>query len=132
MTTSSNAAARRPVKTLGLTHLNLAVKDPETSAEFYRRVFGARVLYQDGDSIEVQTPGSHDVIAFTRNPSRAGKRGGIEHFGFRLQVPQDVEVAVRAVEAAGGRILRRGEFSRGHPFVYVQDPDGYEIEIWYE
>jgi catechol 2,3-dioxygenase-like lactoylglutathione lyase family enzyme len=39
---------------------------------------------------------------------------------------------VREVEAAGGKILRRGEFAPGFPFVYVEDPDGYEIEIWYE
>jgi len=27
---------------------------------------------------------------------------------------------------------RQGEFSPGFPFAYVADPDGYEIEIWYE
>jgi hypothetical protein len=39
---------------------------------------------------------------------------------------------VREAERAGGKILRRGEFAPGFPFVYVEDPDGYEIEIWYE
>lgn len=27
---------------------------------------------------------------------------------------------------------RRGEFAPGMPFAYVRDPDGYEIEIWFE
>jgi catechol 2,3-dioxygenase-like lactoylglutathione lyase family enzyme len=30
------------------------------------------------------------------------------------------------------RLLRRGEFAPGLPFAYVADPDGYEIEIWFE
>jgi len=28
--------------------------------------------------------------------------------------------------------VRRGEFRPGLPYAYVLDPDGYEIEIWYE
>jgi hypothetical protein len=36
------------------------------------------------------------------------------------------------VERAGGRLLRRGEFAPGLPYAYVADPDGYEIEIWFE
>jgi hypothetical protein len=30
------------------------------------------------------------------------------------------------------RLLRRGEFAPGLPYAYVADPDGYEIEIWFE
>ena len=40
--------------------------------------------------------------------------------------------AVAAVRKAGGKILRRGPFSPGFPFAFVRDPDGFEIEIWYE
>ena len=46
--------------------------------------------------------------------------------------PADIDFAIREVERAGGRLLRRGEFSPGFPFAYVSDPDGYEIEIWFE
>jgi catechol 2,3-dioxygenase-like lactoylglutathione lyase family enzyme len=53
-------------------------------------------------------------------------------FGFRLTKPTDIEIAIAEVERAGGRILRRGEFGPGFPFVYVADPDGYEIEVWFE
>jgi hypothetical protein len=28
--------------------------------------------------------------------------------------------------------LRRGELGGGLPFAYVADPDGYEIELWFE
>ncbi len=39
---------------------------------------------------------------------------------------------IAEVERAGGRLLRRGEFAPGLPYAYVADPDGYEIEIWFE
>jgi len=38
----------------------------------------------------------------------------------------------REAEAAGARILRRGEFAPGQPYVYIGDPDGYTIELWFE
>jgi catechol 2,3-dioxygenase-like lactoylglutathione lyase family enzyme len=120
------------VKTHGLTHISLAVKDPDRSLLFYQRLFGVKEYYRDDSSIQVLGPGKHDVIAFERNKSKAGKRGGLDHFGFRLTKPEDIEKAVKEAERAGGKILRRGEFSPGFPFAYVEDPDGYEIEIWFE
>ena len=53
-------------------------------------------------------------------------------FGFRLVDPDDIDRAIAEVERAGGRLLRRGEFAPGLPYAYVADPDGYEIEIWFE
>ena len=120
------------VKTYGLTHIGLTVRDPERSLQFYRDVFGVKEYYRDDTSIQVLGPGEHDVIAFDRGRRNVGKRGGIDHFGFRLTDPNDIDAAVAEVERAGGKLLRRGEFSPGHPYAYVEDPDGYEIEIWYE
>jgi catechol 2,3-dioxygenase-like lactoylglutathione lyase family enzyme len=120
------------VKTHGLTHINLAVRDPERSLRFYQQVFGVKEYYRDESSIQVQGPGGYDVIAFERDDSHAGATGGITHFGFRLIEPGDIDAAVKEVERAGGTVIRRGEFAPGFPFAYVNDPDGYEIEIWYE
>jgi catechol 2,3-dioxygenase-like lactoylglutathione lyase family enzyme len=120
------------VKTYGLTHINLAVRDPERSLQFYRDAFGVKEYYRDENSIQVQGPGPHDVIAFEKDRKAAGRVGGVSHFGFRLTEPGDMDAAVRDVVKAGGRLLRRGEFSDGFPFAYVADPDGYEIEIWFE
>jgi catechol 2,3-dioxygenase-like lactoylglutathione lyase family enzyme len=120
------------VRTHGLTHIALSVHDPERSLRFYEQVFGVKEYFRDENTIQVQGPGSHDVLAFERGDANVGVQGGIVHFGFRLVDPADVETAVREAEAAGGKVLRRGEFSPGFPFLYVADPDGYEIEIWYE
>jgi catechol 2,3-dioxygenase-like lactoylglutathione lyase family enzyme len=120
------------IRTHGLTHIALAVRDPDRSLEFYSAVFGVREYYRDGDSIQVLGPGSHDVIAFERKPDTAGVVGGIIHFGFRLTRPEDIQIAVETVQRAGGTVTSRGEFAPGFPYVFVRDPDGYEIEIWYE
>ena len=120
------------IRTHGLTHINLAVRDLERSLRFYTAVFGVKEYYRDQGSIQVQGPGPHDVIAFELDAKAAGRTAGISHFGFRLVDAEDIDAAVEAASSAGGRLLRRGEFAPGLPFAYVADPDGYEIELWYE
>lgn len=120
------------IKTHGLSHISLAVKDPDKSLKFYESVFGVKEYYRDDSSIQVLGPGTHDVLAFEKDAKTAGKQGGVAHFGFRLVNAKDIDHAISEVERAGGKVLRRGEFSPGFPFAYVHDPDGYEIEIWFE
>ena len=69
---------------------------------------------------------------FEEGGARPGERGGIAHFGFRLTDTADIDQAVAAVRAAGGTISSQGEFCPGGPYVFFTDPDGYEVEIWYE
>jgi catechol 2,3-dioxygenase-like lactoylglutathione lyase family enzyme len=120
------------VKTHGLTHISLAVADPARSMRFYGELFGFEEYYRDDASIQAKRPGGWEVVAFERAPKLAGKPGGIGHFGFRLVTPDDIDHAVEEAQRAGGELLRRGEFAPGFPFAYVADPDGYEIEIWFE
>jgi catechol 2,3-dioxygenase-like lactoylglutathione lyase family enzyme len=128
----STHKAAKPLRTHGLSHLSLAVRDPERSLKFYKTVFGVKEYYRDADSIQVLGPGRKDVLAFEKDHILAGKGGGLTHFGFRLTKPGDIDTAVALVQLAGGKILSRGEFTPDSPYAFILDPDGYEIEIWYE
>jgi catechol 2,3-dioxygenase-like lactoylglutathione lyase family enzyme len=123
---------RVSVRTFGLTHIALAVREPERSLAFYQAVLGVVPVYRDPAFIQAQTPGTRDVLVFEKVPRRAGRRGGVAHFGFRLQRARDIQRAITAVKRAGGRITSSGEFVPGEPYVFFEDPDGYEVEIWYE
>ena len=123
---------RGPVRTHGLTHIALAVRDPQRSFQFYQAILGVVCVYDDGGFLQAQTPGSRDVIVFERNARAAGKRGGVAHFGFRLTKAADITGAREVIASAGGTITDAGEFVSGEPYVFFRDPDGYEVEIWYE
>ena len=120
------------IRTRGLTHVALQVRDVERAFRFYEAVFGMVEVYRGAGFIQAQTPGSWDVIVFEEAPDRAPGPCGIKHFGFRLVSPGDLDSALAAVERSGGTVRERGEFVPGEPYLFFLDPDGYEVEIWYE
>ena len=121
------------IKTLGLTHIHLAVRDLQRSAAFYRDVFGMEVMERGEPSmVFMRTPGSADTLTLRlASPEEPVGQvgGGVDHFGFRLQDRNDLDAAVAAVVAAGGRLVDRGEHVPGVGFAYVEDVDGYVIEL---
>lgn len=120
------------IKTHGLTHIHLVVKDIRRSLDFYKTVFGMQEKFWAGDGLVfLNTPGSNDVIALHQSTEDepTGVSGGILHFGFQLDSKGELDDAIEQVVAAGGALKKRGEFMPGMPFAYVSDPDGYEIEL---
>lgn len=120
------------IKTLGLTHIALPVKDLKRSSAFYKKVFGVKKMFNDPGFIQVQTPGSHDIIVFVKKNKATKKINTGFHFGFRLPKPTGMKNIIRTIKNAGGKIKETGEFIPGEPYVFFYDPDGYEIEIWFE
>lgn len=120
------------IKTLGLTHIALPVKDVKRSSAFYKKVFGAKEMYNDPEFVQVQTPGSKDIIVFIKKNKPLAKANPGFHFGFRLPKPSAMSTIIKTIKNAGGKIKETGEFIPGEPYVFFYDPDGYEIEIWFE
>jgi catechol-2,3-dioxygenase len=120
------------IKTFGLTHITLKVKDVKHSSNFYHKVFGTQEMYHSDGFVQIQTPGCHDIIVFEQGEKSPNSNGGIVHFGFRLVRPESLQDIVRVVENAGGAIVNQGEFEPGEPYVFIKDPDGYDVEIWFE
>jgi catechol 2,3-dioxygenase-like lactoylglutathione lyase family enzyme len=121
------------IRTYGLTHIALAVRDVDRASRFYQQVFGAVEVCRSDAFVQLQTPGARDAIVLEKRvAARVGKSAGIAHFGFRLQSPADIDAAAAAVRRAGGRVTDQGEFCPGEPYVFATDPDGYALEIWFE
>jgi len=120
------------IKTQGLTHIHLVTSDLERSLHFYKTAFGLEERFRDGlKMVFLNTPGTNDLITLNEDASERTKVGvcaGISHFGFRRD-GTDLDSAIEEVEAAGGKLLEKSEHQPGKPFAYVQDPDGYVIEI---
>ena len=121
------------IRTKGLYHLHLIVRDLERSLRFYQGVFGMEEQFRVGPKmVFLNSPGSDDLITLNEDPNeaqKAGVNGGVGHFGFRLAEASDLDTAIAEVEAAGGKLISRGEHAPGAPYAYVEDPDGYVIEL---
>jgi catechol 2,3-dioxygenase-like lactoylglutathione lyase family enzyme len=120
------------LRTYGLTHIALAVRDLERSIAFYHGVFGSKVVYRDAAFAQLQTPGARDVLVLEKSRAGAGKSGGVRHFGYRLRSARGIVGAARAVLEAGGMVISQGNFIPGEPYLFARDPDGYTVEIWFE
>jgi catechol-2,3-dioxygenase len=120
------------IKTYGLTHISISVRDIHRSSTFYENVFGVRKMYVTEKFIQLQTPGSHDIIVLDQGNNEFKEPAGVKHFGFRLIDLSDINLLISEIEKAGGKIKESGEFCPGEPYVFFYDPDGYEIEVWYE
>ena len=121
------------IRTHGVYHLHLVVRDLERSLRFYQGVFGMEERFRSGPRmVFLNTPGSGDLVTLNEDPAEAknaGVNGGVAHFGFRLGEGADLDRAIAEIEAAGGRLLSRGEHAPGIRYAYVADPDGYVIEL---
>lgn len=120
------------IRTHGLTHISLTVSDLERALEFYTKVFGVREYARGDGWVQALGPGPHDVFAFERGTPKKPEGEHVRHFGFRLVEAGDIDDAISQLEAAGATLIERGEHGPGFPYAYVRDPDGYEIEVWYE
>ena len=119
--------------TYGLTHLAISVKDIERTLQFYCSVFDMQVMYHEKDMIQLTTPGCSDILVFQQSDDDVvGKTGGIFHFGFRLRQAEDIIAVEEKILKVGAVIKEKGEFVPGSPYIFFYDPDGYEIEVWYE
>jgi catechol 2,3-dioxygenase-like lactoylglutathione lyase family enzyme len=119
------------IRTHGLNHVHIRVSDLERSLRFYQQAFGMEEMFREGECmVFLRTPGARDVITLNSGDGAVDAgHGPVSHIGFDLAEDQDLSDAISQVEAAGGKLLRRGEHAPGVPYAYVADPDGFEIEL---
>jgi lactoylglutathione lyase len=119
-------------------HTMLRVGDLERSIDFYTKVLGMKLLRQ------TDNPSNNYSLAFlgfAANPEQAeleltynygvdGYDLGTAYGHIAIQVP-DAKEACDRIRAAGGNVTRDAGPVKGGTTViaFVQDPDGYKVEL---
>ena len=125
------------IKTFGLSHIQLTVRNLELSLRFYQQLLGMEELFRIGsNAVMLQTPGSNEVFTLNCNQEfnqTSGEMGGIAHFGFRLKDAIDMTELLDAVARAGGTPIEHGTRGKNkeEKYAFATDPDGYEIEFFW-
>ncbi|HJV57203.1 MAG TPA: VOC family protein [Methylomirabilota bacterium] len=120
----------RGFEPLGLDHLVLRVRDQAASQRFYIDVLGCTLDHVNEPIALVQLRFGAQLIDLL--PGERAEGGGLDHFCLSIRCPDLAAVRdglrARGVTVDGDVVQRRGAFGTG-PSLYVQDPDGYRIEL---
>ena len=118
-------------------HLHLVVTDPEKTADFFVKAFGAEKVSLNkqpygriraelnitGGRMIINTPSSTD----TRSPDSPQERYGAEHFGMKVD---DLESALEQCLAAGGELVRGvTEIRPGVRLAFFMAPENVFVEL---
>src|ERR1700733_3058474 len=116
----------------------LRVNDLDASKRFYCEVLGMKVLrekeYPDGKFtlcfVGYGDEASSAVLELTYNWDRSSYTLG-DAFGHVALGTEDIRATVEQIRAAGGKVTREpGPMKHGTTVIaFVQDPDGYKIEL---
>jgi predicted enzyme related to lactoylglutathione lyase len=103
------------------------VRDLNRSAAFYKQAFDMEEVYRNEGIVFVGIPGTDASMGLLLDPEHAG--AGPQNVGLHVDHAVGLDVAIRDVEAAGGKVLERGEHAPEVPFARIADIDGNVLEI---
>ena len=125
------------VKPMRLGHLVLRVRDLDRSRKFYTGVLGLQVTTSiPGRMVFMSASGdnSHELALMSVGPDAPGPeegRVGLYHFAWQMGSLEDLRTMYR--ELKDGEVKIGGIGDHGISLgVYFFDPDGNEIEAYYE
>ncbi len=110
----------------GLRHLALKTRDLRGTERFYRDVLGLRPAFAHPGMLFLETPGGRDLLNFVGTRRRFDPAaGGFDHFGLHVPPARWKRVCAR-VKRAGVRVVGR----RSSTAIYIEDPNGYTVELY--
>ena len=116
-------------------HIHLRSPDPERTAQYYERMFGAEIIrsMQEGQPrIDMKIGGQDVFIApvpakSNVNPPPVTPYQGLDHFGLRVK---DIDKVVADLKAKGAEFTM--ELNSPRPNIricFIRGPDGVSIEV---
>ena len=110
----------------GLRHLALKTRDLERTERFYIDILGLKPAFPHDGMLFLETPGGRDLLNFVGTRARFDPAGGgFDHFGLHFPRAEWRKVCAR-VRRAGVRVRRR----RTGAAIYIEDPNGYTVELY--
>jgi catechol 2,3-dioxygenase-like lactoylglutathione lyase family enzyme len=116
------------LKTDGIDHINLMVKDLEKTTIFWNRLLGFTILEELANENGRIIGNKRAMLAIYENPEMEKvQKNGFSHISFHIENFDDI-----------GRILKKMNLTMKYNkvfywersrSVYIEDPNGYEIEL---
>jgi catechol 2,3-dioxygenase len=144
-TTPAPTAYRTGFAPRRLAHVNLFVGNLERSLDFYTRVCGLDVVFEEPgiSAVFLSNGNSHHDLALMEitEGERVGRDGniqvskgrgreaGLNHLGFEMASEAALVEAIRSVRATGTRLHRTVDHQISHS-AYLFDPDGTYVEMY--
>ena len=116
-------------------HIHLFTRNPEATASFYERMFGAEVIrsmQQGKPRIDLKLGGANIFIAEVTpgdgvNPAPTTPYRGLDHFGLRVS---GIDAIVAELKAKGVEFTREPTTVRpGVRVAFLRAPEGVSIEL---
>ncbi len=114
-------------------HMHLRSPNPEATAQYHERMFGAEVLrtmQQGKPRIDLKLGGVNIFIAQTTpevNPPPATPYQGLDHFGLSVS---NIDAVVADLKAKGAEFTREPTTVRpGVRIAFLRAPEGVSIEL---
>jgi catechol 2,3-dioxygenase-like lactoylglutathione lyase family enzyme len=132
---ASGIAEDTPMSTFVYDHIHLRSPDPEATARYYERMFGAEVIRTEKNGqkrIDLKLGGADIFIAPVArgdgvNPPPTTPYQGLDHFGLRVT---GIEAVVADLKAKGAEFtMELNEFRPGVHICFIRGPEGVSIEV---
>lgn len=116
-------------------HIHLRSPDPETTAAYYERMFGAEVIRSMADGkprIDLKLGGADIFIAPVPpgsdvNPPPVTPYQGLDHFGLSVK---NIDAVVAELKAKGAEFtMEPTDIRPGIRIAFVRGPQGVSIEL---
>jgi len=119
----------------GINHITIRVNDIKRAEEFYGEVLGFELVRKMGQSMAVYKVGDEDTLVLVEAETSydpASRDYRVDHFGFFVESPDRVDELAAYFREEEVTVLSGPSNRKRGRFVFISDPDGNMIEIFYE
>lgn len=123
---------------LGVSHVDLTVRDVQASAEWYRDVFGLRTLFETTEDVRSAVvmihPETHLAICVGSHVANDGQpfdeaRTGLDHLSLRVKDRAELEAWAVRLDELGIEHSPIADEPYGAVLVF-RDPDNIQLELF--